>query len=441
MRRFFEQFLVTWDKSSRSFNLAVRSLWLHKLRSMLSVLGVIIGTSTVIMLMSFGEGNMRDAIEDIKRQGATNIIVRSVKPQDDASVQRKTMIAAYGLTYADFNNICLDSVVSSVPMRIFPQEVRRFARMHNGRVVATTPGYQKVNKIELVEGRFLLDSDEIDQPGDDNDMRNVCVLGADVAESLFPFQSAVGKSVVLARNQYVVVGVLKDRSPISNSGGNTEEFNSDVYIPLSTCRVRFGEKIYIRQSGSRSGEQVELHQVTLTISDIDKVRDAGAVIRDQLERSHFKKDWSVTVPLDRLEEAERARARGMILLIIIASISLLVGGIGIMNIMLATVTERTREIGIRRALGAKRWDIMQQFLIEAMVQTSVGGALGTLTGISLVFFVPWFASLFSWTLPAYLHVGSIFLSIGVSIVVGVFFGLYPAFRASRLDPIEALRHD
>ena len=325
---------------------------------------------------------------------------------------------------------------------IFPQEIRYLHRMYNGRVVATTTAYQKVNRIDLVEGRFLIDSDEVEDPGDLNEMRNVVVLGADVAEVLFPFQSAVGKSIVLNKHQYVVIGVLRERSALSNSGGSAEEFNSDVYIPLSTCRGRFGERITVRQSGSFSAEQVELHQVTLTISDIDKVRDAGKVISDQLERSHFKKDWSVTVPLDRLEEAERARDRYMVLLFVIALISLTVGGIGIMNIMLATVTERTREIGIRRALGAKRLDITLQFLIEAIVQTTVGGTLGAIIGIGLVYFVPWLSSaVFRTNLPAQLHGWSILLSMGAALFVGVFFGLYPAFRASRLDPIEALRHD
>jgi len=436
--------LLLWDNSRRSFVLAVRSLWLHKLRSFLSVLGIIIGTGAVITLMAFGEGSMQDALEDIKRQGATNVIVESVKPQDDSSSQKRSFVAAYGLTYADYDQfMLLDSVVSSVPMRIFPQEIRNLHRMHNGRVVGTTAAFEKVNKIELVAGRFLIDADEVDQPGDGNEFRNVCVLGSDAAEALFPFQSAVDppQTIVLNKHHYTVVGVLKERGPISHGGGS-KDVNSDVYIPLSTCRARFGEKIYIRASGSRSGEQVELHQVTLTISDMKKVRDAGRVIADQLERSHFRKDWSVTVPLDRLEEAERAKDRYMALLAVIACISLFVGGIGIMNIMLATVTERTREIGIRRALGAKRFDITFQFLIEAIVQTTVGGVLGTLTGIGLRFVFPWVASaVFRMNLPAQLNWEPIALSMIVSIGVGVFFGLYPAYRASRLDPIEALRHD
>jgi putative ABC transport system permease protein len=215
-----------------------------------------------------------------------------------------------------------------------------------------------------------------------------------------------------------------------------------VYIPLETCKVRFGEKVFIRQSGSRSGEQVELSQVTLTIEDMEKVRPAGQVVRDLLESRHMKADWAVTVPLDRLEEAERAKDRFTRLLVLIAGISLMVGGIGIMNIMLATVTERTREIGIRRALGAKRKDITLQFLVEAVVQTNVGGLVGVLLGVSLVYVIPFLAATITNTyLPAKLDVFSIFLSLGVAVGVGVIFGLYPAVRASRLDPIEALRHE
>ena len=429
-------FLLFWDKSRRSFLLALRSLWLHKLRSFLSMLGIIIGVVAVIMMMAFGEGSMQDALEDIKRQGATNVIVRSMKPPEDGSSQKRSFTLTYGLTYADYDRfLLLDSIVGSVPMRIFPQEIRNLHYMSTGRVVATTAAYQNVNKLDLVDGRFLNERDDLE-------MRNVAVLGSDVAETLFPFQSALNQTVVLNKQHFLVVGVLKERTALTSAGGASEDFNNDVYLPLRTVRGRYGDRIYIRQSGSRSGEQVELHQVTLTISDIDKVRDAGALIRDQLEASHLKKDWAVIVPLDRLEEAKRARIRGLILLFAIASISLTVGGIGIMNIMLATVTERTREIGIRRALGAKRADIVMQFLIEAVVQTSAGGMIGAVIGISLVFFVPWAARLlFSLNVPAQLNVEPILLAMGVAIFVGVAAGLYPAYRASRLDPIEALRHD
>jgi putative ABC transport system permease protein len=438
--------VLFWDKAQRSLVLATRSLWLHKLRAFLSVLGIIIGTGAVIALMGLGEGSMHDALEDIKRQGATNIIIKSQKPPDDALSQRRAFVVSYGLTYKDYERFKIltrpgpdgeePPVTRMVPMRIFPQEIRRHQHMHNGRVVGTSWRYQEVNQFAVLPGgRFLVEKDE-------EELADVAVLGSTVAEALFPFESALGKTVVLGRHDYTVVGVLDDRLPSGGTGAGAEEFNSDVYIPLTTCRARFGERIYIRASGSRSAEQVELHQVTLTVGNMDQVRAVGAVISDQLQGTHWKKDWSLTIPLDRLEEAERARDRYTMLLAWIAFISLFVGGIGIMNIMLATVTERTREIGIRRALGAKRRDITLQFLVEALVQTSLGGVVGVLLGLLIVFGVPWLADvLFNHHLPARLHVLSIFLALGVTLLIGVGFGLYPAFRASRLDPIEALRHE
>jgi putative ABC transport system permease protein len=431
--------LLWSDKGRRSLVLAMRSLWLHKLRSVLSVLGIIIGNVAVITLMAFGEGSMQDALADIARQGATNVIIRSVKPPDDSSTQRRTRIAVYGLTYADYHRFqTIGTITKHVPMRIFPQEIRYVDRMHNGRVVATTADYADVNDVQLTVGRFLTRED-------DEHMENVAVIGSAVADKLFPFEDPLDNYVKLGKHLYRVVGVIAPRQPLSAVGGTSqsaEDFNNDVYIPLRTCQVRFGEKIIIRQSGSFSGEQVELSQVTLTIKDMDSVRPAGSVVRELLERYHAKNDYAVTVPLDRLEAAEREKERFTQLLGLIASISLLVGGIGIMNIMLATVTERTREIGIRRALGAKRRDIILQFLIEAVVQTAVGGLLGVIIGVTLVFTVPWLSEHFLHEhRPALLNKMSIVYSLAVALGVGVVFGLYPAWRASRLDPIEALRHE
>jgi putative ABC transport system permease protein len=231
--------------------------------------------------------------------------------------------------------------------------------------------------------------------------------------------------------------------PTGGSGGSqaAEDFNDDVYIPLKTCRVRFGDTITIRRAGSFQREQVQLHQVTLTVSDIDKVRPVGNMVTDLLEERHVQKDWLVTVPLDILNAAEATQRRSTILLAFIAGISLFVGGIGIMNIMLATVTERTREIGVRRALGAKRRDITLQFLIEAIVQTTAGGLFGVILGVLIVYLAPIAAQLFGIHLPSKLNESSFFLSLGVATAVGIVFGLYPAWKASRLDPIEALRHE
>jgi putative ABC transport system permease protein len=433
--------LMTSDKGRRSFSLALRSLWLHKLRSALSVLGIIIGTTAVIALMAFGEGSMHDALEDIKRQGATNIIVRSTKPPEDASAGRQQRIPIYGLTWADYERLCLiPTVTRLVPMRVFPQEVKYLERKYNGRMVGTTPDYQDVNQLDLASGRFLTWDD-------DHYMQNVCVLGSKIADELFPFEDPLDKSVKVGSHIYKIVGVIKDRIPTGGSGGSqaAEDFNSDVYIPLRTCNVRYGARFVYRKPGSFQAEIVELSQVTLTAQDMDSVRPTGQVVRSLLEDLALhprKDDWALTVPLDRLEAAEREKDRFTRLLAVIASISLLVGGIGIMNIMLATVTERTREIGIRRALGAKRRDITLQFLIEAVVQTSVGGMIGVVLGLLAVFAAPpIYGFLASANLPAQINYESILLSVVVSIAVGVGFGLYPARRAALLDPIEALRHE
>ena len=434
-------------KIGRTFGLAVRSLWLHKLRASLSVLGIVIGTSAVIALMAFGKGSMQDALNDIKQQGATNIIVRSTKPTDDSATAGRSFVATYGLKLTDLDKFGTfhDSLIRIVPMRVFPSVMRYLDRFDpRGRLVATTPDYQQVNKIELSTGRFLSDVDE-------RGVVNNCILGSAVADKLFPYENAIDRTVQIGSNKYKVVGVAADRMPTGGSGGSqaAEDFNHDVYIPFSVGRAYIGATVFIRTSGSRSGEQVEVSQATLTVdADFDttegraKVKAVGDAIRDMLKETHQKEDWLLTVPLDRLEEAERAQDRFTSLLVLIASISLVVGGIGIMNIMLATVTERTREIGIRRALGAKRRDIVTQFLVEAVVQTTVGGLAGVALGLTMVFGAPpaW-RLLTGGVLPALVSWWSIVLSVGVSVLVGVLFGLYPAWRAAKLDPIEALRHD
>jgi len=429
--------LLSNDKGRRTLQLALRSLWLHKMRAMLSVLGIIIGTSAVISLMAFGEGSMQDALEDIKRLGATNIIVRSVKPPDEISTQSRTFVARYGITQEDYDMFgSIPSVVRMVPMRIFPKPVYHDQYMWNSRIVATTPEYKDINNLQEAAGRFLVE--------DDSQAReNYCVIGSNVAAKLFPYSSPIDETILIDKFSYVVVGVVGERMPTGGSGGSqaAEDFNNDVYVPLGTAELRFGKTVFLRQSGTRSGEQVEYSQITITVGETDEVRPAGEAIRNILDR-HQKKDTELTVPLDRLEEAERAKDRYKMLLALIASISLMVGGIGIMNIMLATVTERTREIGIRRALGAKRRDITMQFLIEAVVQTTIGGLVGVFLGLLIIFVVPWAAAAIAEAkLPAKLHVLSIFLSLVVAVGVGVVFGLYPARRAALLDPIEALRHE
>jgi putative ABC transport system permease protein len=442
--------MIFLTKIRRTISMAVRNLWLHKLRSFLSVLGIIIGTAAVISLMAFGEGSMQDALEDIKKQGLTNVIVTSVKPPEEATSQRRSFVANYGLTDDDhrrFVETLKNLVTATLPMRVFPAELRPVtdSRLYNGRVVGTTPRHAIVYKLEnmIAAGRFLTEQDEEPIP------RNVCVIGSELAAELFPGEDPINKTIRISGKDraFVVVGVLKDRMP-NTSGAEIEKYNGDMYIPLKACRSLLGEISFIRATGARGAEKVQLSQVVLTVDDSgdtdavrDRVRGVADIVRAQLSATHPKKDWDIRIPLDRLEEAERTRDRYRILLAFIAGISLLVGGIGIMNIMLATVTERTREIGIRRALGAKRSDITLQFLLEAVVQTTLGGVIGVLVGLSMVFLVPYVASQFNYRVPAAIHNWSIILAFSVAVAVGILFGWYPARRAAGLDPIEALRHE
>ena len=313
-----------------------------------------------------------------------------------------------------------------------------------------TAEYAVLNHLKVDAGRFLTARDS-------NPPENVCVLGAETARTLFPVENPLGRSIKIDNDFYVVTGIMAERDASAAIGGSlaAQEFNLDVYIPLSTLRMRIGDMVFTSRSGSRAGEVVELSQITLSLPDIDQVEPAADVIRSMMEKYHDKVDYSVVVPKELLRQAELMRMMFNLLLILIAGISLVVGGIGIMNIMLATVTERTREIGVRRALGAKRRDIIRQFLIEAVVLTSVGGGLGVALGFLIkptvhvirVLLVRFFPDMTAALPPSIMQLEpriapwSIFASLIIAIGVGVLFGLYPARRAAMMDPIEALRHE
>jgi putative ABC transport system permease protein len=296
--------------------------------------------------------------------------------------------------------------------------------------MGTVPWFGSTNKFYLSDGRFLTD---LDLEG----RKPVCVLGATVAETLFPLTEPVGKLVKLGPQTFRVVGVMEPRTVLTgDQQGTLEDLSSDVYAPITTVRQFWGEVVVKISSGSRDMERVELHQLQVRVADLPLVEPTAAVLKEMLEHAHAKRDYEVVVPLSLLREAERQKRLFNLVLGSIACISLLVGGIGITNVMLATVTERTREIGIRRALGAKRRHIVAQFLVETIVLAGSGGILGVGLGVAIPFLIEHYSNF-----KTIITSASLVLSFGISVAIGVLFGLYPAWRAATMDPVEALRHD
>ena len=421
----------------RGIVLGLRSLLLHKLRSGLTTLGLMFGVAAVISMLAVGEGASRSAQRDIEQLGATNIILRSVKPSDDvqaATGRQAPLILRYGLTYADYRRIIetVPTVRHALPVREIRKQIRCLERALDGRVVGTTHDYAEFNHLEVVKGRFL-------ERSDDELYRNCAVLAHATAMALFPYGDPIGETINLGSDAYTVVGVTSERAATAVVGNSvtSQDYNRDVYIPLNTCRLRFGERILEMRSGRFSAEETELTQLTIQVNSIDEVTPTASVLVKSYEPYHPQKDVQMAVPYELLEQARRSARQFTIILGTIASISLLVGGIGIMNIMLATVTERTREIGIRRALGAKRRDITQQFLIECVALSAVGGFAGILLGMGIprliVYFFP--------DQKTIITVQSVLVAFGISVGVGILFGVYPARRAALMDPIEALRHE
>ena len=416
-----------------SIHLGFKSLALHKLRSSLTVLGVVFGVGSVIVMLAIGEGARSEAIEKIKELGATNIIVRSVRPSAATDPGSGRTVLRYGLSDADLERIVttVPSVVSATPMREHRGEVRHLERRVEGRIVGVTPRFMDLHHLRLRYGRFLTDIDLATHAP-------VAVLAAQTAETLFPYHQPIGRTIRIGEDKYFrVVGVADPRGPSTaiGSGLPAQDYNFDVYVPFTTDRKGFGQVVSFHRATQQS-EKLDISQITIAVEDVSLVKVTSQVIAALLSEHHRHDDTSMVVPLELLEKVEQTQRIFAIVLGSIASISLLVGGIGIMNIMLATVTERTREIGIRRAVGARRRDIAWQFLCETMVLSGVGGLVGLMLGIAVAFALP---RLFP--LPTIVVAWAPLLAVGISVSVGVIFGAYPAHRAALMDPIEALRHE
>jgi putative ABC transport system permease protein len=428
--------------------LGLSNLRLHKLRSFLTSLGIILGVAAVILMVAIGEGTKQAALREIQALGATNVIVRSKRPPESSnfSSQERSFIASYGMKFADMRRLetFIPDAVHIVPLKSVGSEISFRERRTLSQAYGTTPQLVNVARLRVDRGRYLTEQD-LDQA-----MR-VCVIGSHVARQFFPLVDPLESELRIDDRVFRVIGVLE---PVGLAGGAGSalvgrDLNMDVHIPLTTAQIEFGDVVTRRVSGSFTGEEVQISEIYVMAPSTDTVIETSDRVERIMAATHPDlSDVQMIVPWELLENAKRTRLVWDIVLIAIASISLVIGGIGIMNIMLASVTERTREIGIRRALGATRKHIVAQFLVETGSLSSVGGLLGIALGVG-------FSLLVGWALPWVLAMlqkeatitetritmWSIAVSFVVAMLVGLVFGIYPAVVASRQDPIVALRHD
>ncbi len=416
----------------RDVQLGIKNLMLHSLRSLLTMLGVVFGVGSVVAMLSVGEGASAAAMKQIQKLGSTNIILTSAKPDDEEGTTRggHTIMSIYGLLYDDERRIgeALPAVRCTVPAKIMRKEGRVGETAMDLRVVGTTPEWFTLVNRPLIAGR-VLNWRDIEQSA------GVCVLSEFAARKLLAGGNTIDQPVRIGNDYFRVIGIVRTEEG-AGGGVQTPDQATDAYIPLNVVRQRFGEIFTRRATGSFTREKVELHQIIVEVDSVENVERTAAAIGGMLERFHKDGDYVVSVPLALLRQTRQTQAIFSIVMVAIASISLLVGGIGIMNIMLANVSERTREIGIRRAIGAKRSQIVVQFLIETVVLASSGGVIGVAMGLIIPMMITYFAGM-----PTIVTLWSVALSLGISAFVGMVFGIYPAYRAATVDPIVALRHE
>jgi len=404
-----------------------RNLLRHKLRSLLTLLGVFFGVAAVITMLGIGEGAQRTVMQEISGLGLRNIIAESVQPTKPAatastqSTRRGLRLLTFGLTHRDarqLRSLITDSDVTEthlISSRVYLNGQRMVAK-----ALGVTPDYFDFFYTKIVAGRPLTDVDEMTG-------QRVVVVSENLAHLYQPNNNLARQPIRVGQVYFDVVGVVKQ----SAQGGD-----SMIYMPYRTARLTYGNTSIKREAGSVEFTRSELGQIVLRVASEDQVPAAATLVRRNLEMNHPQGDFKLTVPLEILSTKQRTQRILNLVLIAIAAISLVVGGIGIMNIMLAVVTERIPEIGIRRAIGATREDILYQFLAETVTLSSIGGILGCLCGFILV---PLASKFIGW--PGVITPGAVIASLAVSWLVGLVFGMAPAIRASRMDPVEALRYE
>jgi putative ABC transport system permease protein len=410
-----------------TFSLSVVGLLSHKLRTLLTMLGIIFGVAAVIAMLSIGEGAKQESLEQIRQMGISNIIVQHWDRDEDGDDEEVNadQNRSRGLSWADAMAIAeiVPMAEHVTPQRELQTKTQAGSNAFRTMVVGTTPDYLTVLNARMATGVFFTEDDL-------REVRRVCVLGSDAKRALFFFDDPLGQRVKIRHHWFTVVGVLSDKGAAGGKiGGVLEVRNTDedVYVPLTAMLRRFHWE---------PGDP-ELTQITVKVDSPERLTEGAQIIRAIVDRRHRGvEDFKIAIPEELLRQSQRTQQIFNVVMGCIAGISLVVGGIGIMNIMLASVLERTREIGIRRALGARRRDILSQFLVEALLVSLIGGLIGVVLG----YLVPEIITLYAgWR--TIVPVWTIALAFGVSAAVGIGFGIYPARQAARLNPIDALRYE
>ncbi len=407
-----------------NIRLALKGLTDHKFRSFLTMLGIIFGVASVITMLSIGEGAKREAIAKYQDLGVNNIIIRE-KSLSDNELEEVRARFSQGLSLQDAGII--REIVPGVE-KIASQAEKNTDVKYNDKsvkstVIGITPDFLGMMNYAVQQGYFINEKH-------DKERLKVCVLGAGIAATFFKGEEPVGQMVKIDDQWLEVIGVLESKSLFTETVGElaARDLNTDVYVPLSLFLNRFTPENILTS---------QIQQITVQIANADKLLEASKIIDEILKRHHFHNDdYSIVIPFELLKQEEKERQIYNILLGAIAAISLLVGGIGIMNIMLATVMERTREIGIRRAVGARKVDIMSQFVTESVAISITGGIIGVFVGVLLSLTVTLFTDITTFIKPY-----SVLIAFSFSVIVGVSFGYLPAKNAANLKPVDSIRHE
>jgi len=402
------------------------NLLAHRLRTLLTMLGMIFGVAAVVSMLSIGAGARQRVMALIEQLGVRNLIVEA-KETTEPQAHMKIRQISPGLSLYDYRIIQDDisEIAASTPRKRFtPSKTIPKSQQDPPAVYGVAPNYTDISGLRLIQGRFFT-------PDEDAHGSAVCVLGAGAKSNLFGASNVIGEYVKLNQSWFQVVGVVGPQltSRTEVAGLPSQDLNNLVYVPLNASLFRLED--------SYSDVRDEIDGIYLHLRENADVTKVAEVVRAILDSTHHAAgDFSVIVPAELLAEQKRTERLFNAVMVAIASISLLVGGIGIMNIMLASILERTREIGVRRAVGARQIDIVRQFVMEATIISFVGGSLGIVFGFTMSRLIAWLAG---WS--TIVTVSSITLAFLVSITVGLVFGIYPAMKAARLDPVEAIRYE